>query len=118
MDQTERISDLPFMTLLVVSTTNHFAHAPFYVQLLKHGTVTDLFEALLDECEHQGQAVENASVIKVKFLWDGRHWLLRKANPEYWAIFWKMLREAWAEKRDYFTENDCEIQMVVVADAA
>ena len=117
MDQTERISDLPFRTLLVVSTTKHYTYAPFYVQLLKQGTVTDLFEALLDECEHQGQAVENASVIKVKFLWDGRHWFLRKANLEYWAIFWKILREAWEEKRDYFTENDCEIQMVVVAEA-
>ena len=106
------------MTLLVVSTTNHSTHAPFYAQLLKQSTITDLFDALLDECEHQGQAVENASVIKVKFLWSGRHWYLRKANPEYWGIFWTILRNAWEVKRDYFTENDCEIQMVVVAEAA
>ena len=106
------------MTLLVVSTTNHPTHAPFYVQLLKQSTITDLFDALVDECEHQGQAVANASVVKVKFLWSGRDWYLRKANPEYWGIFWTILRTAWEVKRDYFTENDCEIQMVVVAEAA
>ena len=118
MDPAEQISNLPFKTLLVVSTTNHVAHAPFYVQLLKQSTITDLFDALLDECEHQGQAVANASIIKIKFLWDGRHWYLRKANPEYFTGFWKILRNAWEVKRDYFIENDCEIQMVIVAEAA
>ena len=106
------------MTLLVISTTNHATHAPFYVQLLKQSTITDLFDALLEECEHQGQPVENASLINVKFLWDGRQWYLRKSNPELFGIFWTILRNAWAMKRDYFAENDCEIQMVVVAEPA
>ena len=106
------------MTLLVVSTTNHPTHAPFYVQLLKQSTITDLFDALLDQCEYQGQAVENASIIEVKCLWDGKAWYLRKTNPECWGIFWRILRNAWAMKRDYFIENDCEIQMVVVAEAS
>ena len=102
----------------MISTTNHPTHAPFYGQLLKQSTITDLFDDLLEECEHQGQAVENASVVKIKFLWSGKEWYMRKTNPEYFTNFWWILRKAWEVKRDYFIENDCEIQVVVVAEAA
>lgn len=118
MDQTETVPEPPFKTLLVVSANNHSNYAPFYVELLKQGTILDLFESLLDECKYRGQAADTASTIKATFLWDGRVRLLRKDNPEGWTIFWEDLREAWERKRDYFIENDCEIEMILLAEAA
>ena len=113
MMNANRVKNNPMKPVLVVSASNQPNDAPSHVYLREDWAIADLFSTLVNDCKPRVRQGETLRFIETRFLWDGRKQRLRENNPDDWAIFWEALRRAWRQKRSYFLENGCEIEMVL-----
>ena len=97
-------------TMLRVSISTRPAKAPINILLGNCRSVEELYTKILSECATSADTVHDISAV---FAWNGRGNLIRKGNYDDWSFFYKQLQRSWERNIDNFTDDTCEVAIMV-----
>lgn len=92
-------------TVLLVSASNQPTRAPANVPLCECGTLLQLFQTLIIECNLRGEAASELSEVSATYTWDQKQHLIRKDKSRDWKIFCEAIRKAWGKHASQFAED-------------